>query len=464
MDGDELTDGTASKVVSRATAAKQRRFRTSDRIDNIYFGTLGLASVVSDFANLQVGNHSLTHTMPKGQDMYPPQGSMYPFPMMRVGDNTTVALLTLLPPREEVFECLDLFSERAQSCSFPHMPDEVTKKEVSRFLDEADEDPARMENDSHMLALIFATLATGIQMVCTIEAAHNGPKEPSRRPADGAIATSLPVCKRYATGRFLDAWTLFGTTIRMAHSIGLHRNPKYLDPVPSLRECTIRQSLWWWMLHMDQQYSVTLGRPLGISGLGDCPTPEPLTTDMTALRLGEFVDHLTNLARQILSSDGMMSVGRIDEFTDKLMGLWDNMPESLQFNESWSREDTVLPEWPLDVMAATLFAKVQSFIVLLNRQRVERAQHSTSESPLTIQSSFTTKFPSTTYTPSTRGGDSLLHPVPIRGRALVVNSSIHLLQTFLFFRHRNPAVLICWTLDQQAFNAAMILILDAWET
>ncbi|KAK6435288.1 hypothetical protein LTR95_008526, partial [Oleoguttula sp. CCFEE 5521] len=48
MDGDELTDGTASKVVSRATAAKQRRFRTSDRIDNIYFGTPGLASVVSD--------------------------------------------------------------------------------------------------------------------------------------------------------------------------------------------------------------------------------------------------------------------------------------------------------------------------------------------------------------------------------------------------------------------------------
>ncbi|KAK6407549.1 hypothetical protein LTR95_018533 [Oleoguttula sp. CCFEE 5521] len=185
---------------------------------------------------------------------------------------------------------------------------------------------------------------------------------------------------------------------------------------------------------------------------------------MTALRLGEFVDHFTILARQILSSDRMMSVGRIDEFTDKLMGLWDTMPESLQCNESWSREDTVLPEWPLDVMAATLFAKVQSFIVLLNRQRMERTQRSACESPLTIQSSFTTKFPSTTYTPSTRGGDSLLHPVPIRGRALVVNSSIHLLQTLLFFRHRSPAVLICWTLGQQAFNAAMILILDAWET
>ena len=107
------------------------------------------------------------------------------------------------------------------------------------------------------------------------------------------------------------------------------------------------------MLHTDQHYSVTLGRPLGISGLGDCPLPEPLTTNPTTLRLGEFVDHFTVLARQILGSDGMMSVSRIDEFTDKLLGLWDTMPESLQFNESWSRAETTLPEWPLSVMSAS---------------------------------------------------------------------------------------------------------------
>ncbi|KAK6433053.1 hypothetical protein LTR95_010768, partial [Oleoguttula sp. CCFEE 5521] len=333
VDADEPPDGTGSKVISRATAAKQRRFRTSDRIDNIYFGTPGLASIVSDFANLRVGNQSLTHTMPKGQDMYPPQGSMYPFPMMRVGDNTTAALLVLLPPREEVFECLDFFSKQAQSCSFPHMPDEVTKKEVGRFLDEAGEDPARMENNSNMLALIFATLATGMQMGVHDRSGEQwieGAVEDAAQRSDCYLAACMQALRNasfmsrptllgvqtlimlgpYLTnsGRFLDAWTLFGSTIRMAHSIGLHRNPKSLDPVPPLREGTIRQSLWWWMLHMDQQYSVTLGRPLGISGLGDCPPPEPLTTDTTVLRLGEFADHFTILARQILSSDSMMSV------------------------------------------------------------------------------------------------------------------------------------------------------------
>jgi hypothetical protein len=285
------------------------------------------------------------------------------------------------------------------------------------------------------------------------------------------------------SGRFLDAWTLFGLTIRLAHSMGLHRNPKFIDPVPPLRECMIRRTLWWWMLHMDQQYSVTLGRPLGISGIGDCPPPEPLTTNTTVLRLGEFVNHFTIVARQILGSDGLMSVGRIDEFTDKLLGLWDTMPEKLQFNESWTRPETVLPEWPLDVMSASkcwedfcivrsgantlpaLFAKVQSFLILLNRQRDEQTTRAASStSPPTYHPSTLAGVNSTTYTSSAGGSDGSHHQAPIRGRPLVINSSVQLLQTFLFFSHRHPAVLICWTIGQQAFNAAMIIMLDAWET
>ena len=155
------------------------------------------------------------------------------------------------------------------------------------------------------------------------------------------------------SGRFLDAWTLFGTTIRLAHSIGLHRDPKLLDPTPPLRECTFRRTLWWWMLHMDQQYSVTLGRPLGISGIGDCPPPHQLTTNPTMLRLSEFVDQFTILARQILSSNEMMSVNSVDTYTDKLIALWDTMPAALQFTENWIHETTQLPEWPLEVLSTS---------------------------------------------------------------------------------------------------------------
>ena len=46
----------------------------------------------------------------------------------------------------------------------------------------------------------------------------------------------------------------------------------------------------------------------------------------------------------------------------------------------------------------------------------------------------------------------------------MINSSICIIKAFMFFRYRNPGVLICWSIGQQAFNACMILLLDALET
>ena len=105
------------------------------------------------------------------------------------------------------------------------------------------------------------------------------------------------------------------------------------------------------MLHMDQQYSMTLGRPLGISGIGDCPPPEPLTTNPTILRLSEYVDSFTILARQILSSN-RLTVETIDQLTSRLLALRDTLPEMIQFDESWLNPDRPIPEWPLDAQAA----------------------------------------------------------------------------------------------------------------
>lgn len=97
---------------------------------------------------------------------------------------------------------------------------------------------------------------------------------------------------------------------------------------------------------------MTLGRPLGISGIGDCPPPDPLTTDPVALRLSEFFDQLTILGRQILSSNQLTDT-RIDMFTDRLIALWDTMPDSLQFNSSWIQEEMEIPEWPMETRAAS---------------------------------------------------------------------------------------------------------------
>lgn len=46
---DSSTDRKASSGLSRAPSnQRQKRFKTGDKVDNLYFGTPGLASVVSD--------------------------------------------------------------------------------------------------------------------------------------------------------------------------------------------------------------------------------------------------------------------------------------------------------------------------------------------------------------------------------------------------------------------------------
>ncbi|KAF2678841.1 hypothetical protein K458DRAFT_394485 [Lentithecium fluviatile CBS 122367] len=483
----ERPAGTAQK----RRAARQRRFQGSEWSDSIYFGSPGLANVVVDWANMNLApmsTQSLAHLMPRGPEMYttnsPPP---YPFATLfkATPDECIPELLSCLPAEEDLLEYLDFFEKRVHICAFPHVPMEITRSEVERFLS----DPwhnAKMCPD--MLALLFAALALGAQHSAWDKSGGRWNAETMKKEMDKGnvyIAAAMQALRMASfmhkptllgiqalimigpfltnSGRFLDAWTLFGTTIRLAHSIGLHRDHKYLDPAPpTQRECSIRQTLWWWMLHMDQEYSMTLGRPLGISGRGDCRPPLELTTNPTMLRFGEFVNQFTLLARQILSSDCLTNA-RIDEFTDFLKGLLDTMPEMLQFDESWLDERKEIPEWPLGAMAAVFYCKTHTYLILLNRQRSEKQ----TAQPYSHQASPVAKTASSYFHPANPAAPCQSSPASpkasLRGRALVLSSSEDLLTVFLFFHARVPAALICWTMGQQAFNSCMILLLDAME-
>ncbi len=95
--------------------------------------------------------------------MYALTESIHPFPVFAnwTGENALTALVELLPESEELFDILAMFQRRAQSSSFPHTPDEVTKNEVERFLSNKN---ANARKYPDMLALLFATLATGLHM------------------------------------------------------------------------------------------------------------------------------------------------------------------------------------------------------------------------------------------------------------------------------------------------------------
>lgn len=174
------------------------------------------------------------------------------------------------------------------------------------------------------------------------------------KPSLVAVQTLILIGKYLAnSGKFLDAFILFGTTIRSAHSIGLHCNPKHLTSCsPTEAEVATRQKIWWYMLRIDEEYSMTFGRPLGISSIGTCCWPQVLTTDPNVLRLGDFIIQFTVLARQILRSDRLTDP-QIDEFTKALCRLLDTMPETLQFDPAWT--DTESPPsqdlWSLRTIA-----------------------------------------------------------------------------------------------------------------
>ena len=102
--------------------------------------------------------------MPRPADIYATHAAhSYPFATMwpALPQTCAHALVNCLPDEDELSQYLESFQLRAPSCSFPHVLDESTTKEVDRFL----ADPRKnAELFPDMLALIFACLALGIQL------------------------------------------------------------------------------------------------------------------------------------------------------------------------------------------------------------------------------------------------------------------------------------------------------------
>lgn len=101
--------------------------------------------------------------MPRGPDLFTPKSpSSYPFATLfpATPEECIPQLLDILPSRKELLDYLAAFEKRVFVCDFPHLPIELTKSEIERFLSDAERN-ARMCPD--MLALIFAAIALGAQ-------------------------------------------------------------------------------------------------------------------------------------------------------------------------------------------------------------------------------------------------------------------------------------------------------------
>jgi len=201
------------------------------------------------------------------------------------------------------------------------------------------------------------------------------------------------------------------------------------------------------MLHIDQQYSMALGRPLAISSIGDCPLPESVVPDPVTQSIFNFISQYTLLSRQILSA-GQLSNDKIDKYTDDLLMLQRTLPPGLQLDITWLNKNKPLAGWPLDVQAGMLHAKTHNLLILLNRGRTERIRRNSEGTQISLG----------VISPATD-----INGIQ-RGRKRVLESCRALLCAFEFLHTRLRAAMIHWAIGQMAFNASMVLTLAMLET
>ena len=214
----------------------------------------------------------------------------------------------------------------------------------------------------------------------------------------------------------------------------------------SPKDASARKTLWWWMLYLDQQYSVTLGKPPALPNADGCTSPASVIPDPIWQSITLHIQHFSFLARQILSSTHIPN-DTLDRYTDDLLMLHKSLPPNVQFDLTWLNRERPFMGWPLDVQGAILHAKTHNLIISLNRRRIDDGH------PDAKASSYSTHMIS----------ESDIEGIE-RGRARVLASCRALLNAFEFFHTRLRAGMISWTMGQMAFNASMLLTLSMLET
>ncbi|EWC48312.1 hypothetical protein DRE_07771 [Drechslerella stenobrocha 248] len=453
----DLSSRSPSRTLSASTGAESSR-RGSERElmainikSHLHFGAPALSTVINEFTNMHVkGPVAQTYHGPKAIDvMSARHPRAFPFPTLWNAVDGIAAVWGCLPPVDEILAHVQAFRVRAQ-CAYPYIYTELQDDTVIRdFVEGGIENGERQPS---LLALILISIALGMQCSVYYKKGNEwvkGAMEEERRTSEVYFAASFQALRimgftsrpdavtlmtllmmlPYLTnsGRCSDAWVVHGMGIRVAQSMGYHRDPALLRPPPTPGDAHVRRILWWWVLYQDVHLSMIFGRPLGVSGIGDVLPPE-LVTPMPAT-FQEFVLPYTVLMRQLLSGDELTEHA-IDKITGEALGLLQTLPKRIQFDPAtWISDDFQGPPWPLNMLAVLHVSKVHNMVILLNRRRKDMEQ------------------------PGRKGSMGV-------GLQRILRSSRLILKCQEFMHKHARQGLLCWFSNQCWFNASMILGLN----
>ena len=217
----------------------------------------------------------------------------------------------------------------------------------------------------------------------------------------------------------------------------VYQDPSTLDQDYASPEYNLRRALWWWMLQADQQYSITLSRPLTLSIIGDCRPPDVSCFPPLTQRVIDCYFRFNGIAREILSNP-TPTTPKLNGYIEGMMSLLRTLPMEIRFRTEWLDTKFVTPPWPMDLQVASLHQQIHNYIIYLNQQRERNLSRQSSELSLTQSKA------------SVDRQDPETHQ-----RILV--SCREVLRVMEYFSNRQNRGWINWSVFQQAYNAAVVL-------
>ena len=135
--------------------------------------------------------------------------------------------------------------------------------------------------------------------------------------------------RRMITPRLHDSWVSFGNVVRLAMTMGMHRDPSEFEPRISVFQGEIRRRLWYSLLDLDLHISLSCNLPCTIRE-GDYTTRPPRNLDdvelypnMLELPPSKSIDQETDNQMQVYAAMTLTArlkvshlVNRLDEMRD----------------------------------------------------------------------------------------------------------------------------------------------------
>lgn len=185
---------------------------------------------------------SLSHPVPRlcDTDSYQ-DASAHPFSALWDATKKAIALVKILPERKDIHKCIQVFNDNIQSFGLPLQSGDNLGKDIALFLSDLE---VNAEKCPSMLAFIFVILSQGTWLLQSLEQAtpkqsthRKGGRESDvylsaamhsltlssylNRPTLLALETLILInVYLINTGRFLDAYSLFGSITKLAQMIG----------------------------------------------------------------------------------------------------------------------------------------------------------------------------------------------------------------------------------------------------